>query len=389
MAGYIVAGGTYSTDDDVSGNHGGFDYWVVNLSDTGDIVWQKCLGGTGYDEAQSIRQTSDGGYIITGYTNSTDGNVTVSKGDIDYWVVKLTREGDVAWEKSLGGENDDYAFSIQQTDDTGYIIAGASDSQSGDISGHHSQYDYWIVKLQTPPPPVISGVTPSSGPNNHQIQITNLSGTGFDPGAMVTLSRTGEANITATDIFATKTRITCTLPITGAEIGAWNVTVENPDGQSGTLGDGFNVTGPRYEYVSKWGATGSGNGNFSSPSGIASFADGVIYVGDAGNNRIQKFSDNGTFIATWGTSGAGDGKFNSPAGLTLDGDGNVYVADAGNSRIQKFTGTGILKAKWGIPGTGDGMLQYPAGIVMDRAGNIYVADYGNHRIQKFTSAGIL
>ena len=386
--GYIVAGGTYSTDDDVSGNHGGFDYWVVNLSETGDIIWQKCLGGTGYDEAESIWQTNDGGYIVIGYSNSTNGNVTGNLGDYDYWVVKLSRDGDIVWEKNLGGEDDDYAFSIQQTTDSGYIIAGSSDSQGGNITGHHSQYDYWIVKLQIPPPPAISGVTPSSGPNNHQVQITNLSGTGFDPSATVTLSRTGEANITATDLLATKTRITCTLPITGAEIGAWNVTVGNPDGQSATLTNGFNVTGPQYEFVSKWGASGSSNGNFSFPSGIAAFADDIIYVSDAGNNRIQKFTDNGSFITKWGSSGSGNGMFNSPAGMIVDGAGNIYISDSGNSRIQKFTSSGIFSAQWGTPGTVNGKLQYPAGIAMDNAENIYVADYGNNRIQKFTGTGI-
>jgi len=78
----------------VSGNHGSKDYWVVKLNSSGTIEWQKCLGGTGWDEAYSIQQTSDGGFIVAGYTNSNDGDVSGNHGSKDYWVVKLTNEPD-------------------------------------------------------------------------------------------------------------------------------------------------------------------------------------------------------------------------------------------------------------------------------------------------------
>ena len=87
--GYIVAGYTYSNDGDVSGNHGYFDYWIVKIDGTGNIQWQKCLGGSGYDNAYDIEQTSDGGYIVAGATYSNDGDVSGNHGSCDYWVVKL------------------------------------------------------------------------------------------------------------------------------------------------------------------------------------------------------------------------------------------------------------------------------------------------------------
>ena len=145
--GYIVAGSSNSNDGDVSGNHGGGDSWVVKLSGTGAIQWQKCLGGSMADGAASIRQTTDGGYIVAGSSNSNDGDVSGNHGGIDYWVVKLNDTGAIQWQKSLGGSADDYALSIQQTSGGGYIVAGWINSTDGDVSGNHGEQDYWIVKL--------------------------------------------------------------------------------------------------------------------------------------------------------------------------------------------------------------------------------------------------
>jgi hypothetical protein len=145
--GYIVAGYSTSTDDDVTGNHGGGDYWVVKLDADGEIQWQKCLGGSGWEEARSIQQTTDGGYIVVGGSGSSDGDVTGNHGRGDYWVVKLDAGGEIQWQKCLGGSHGDSATSIQQTADGGYIVAGGSDSTDGDVTGNHGSTDYWVVKL--------------------------------------------------------------------------------------------------------------------------------------------------------------------------------------------------------------------------------------------------
>jgi hypothetical protein len=147
-SGYIVAGWSSSNDGDVSGNHGGYDYWIVKLTKNGDIQWQKSLGGSDYDLANSIQQTTDSGYIVAGTSNSNDGDVSGNHGNIDYWIVKLKKNGDIQWQKSLGGRNFDWANSIQQTTDGGYVVAGWSYSNDGDVSGHHNLGDYWIVKLK-------------------------------------------------------------------------------------------------------------------------------------------------------------------------------------------------------------------------------------------------
>lgn len=145
--GYIVAGGSSSNNGDVTGNHGGLDYWIVKLNTTGDIQWQKSLGGSDFDTALSIQQTNDNSYIVAGITNSNNGDVTENKGIRDYWIVKLSTEGDLAWQRSFGGSDDDRAHSIQQTSDGGYIIAGLSISSDGDITGNQGNGDCWIVKL--------------------------------------------------------------------------------------------------------------------------------------------------------------------------------------------------------------------------------------------------
>jgi hypothetical protein len=156
--GYIIGGTTNSSaNGDVTDNNHGFeDYWVVKLGSSGNIVWNKLLGGFGSDVANDIHQTTDGGCIVAGYSNSsTSGNVTgTNHGLSDFWIVKLDGSANVVWNKLLGGTDIDYALSIQQTTDGGYIVAGHTSSTAtnslgnGDITGiNHGSVDLWIVKL--------------------------------------------------------------------------------------------------------------------------------------------------------------------------------------------------------------------------------------------------
>jgi hypothetical protein len=145
--GYIVAGYTSSEDGDVSGNHGETDFWVLKLNETGKIQWQKTLGGSAGDYASSIEQTADGGYILAGETASSDEDLTYNHGSYDFWVVKLSVIGTIQWQKTFGGSNIDEAQSIQQSADGGYIVAGNTNSADGDVNGYHGSFDYWIVKL--------------------------------------------------------------------------------------------------------------------------------------------------------------------------------------------------------------------------------------------------
>jgi Secretion system C-terminal sorting domain len=146
--GYIVAGYTSSTNGDVTGNHGGFDVWVVKLSKTGAIQWEHCYGGAGNEYGTSIQQTSDGGYIIAAYSNMNGGDVTgIHSSSNDYWIIKINATGGLVWETAIGGSGDDEATGIKETMDGNFIVSGFSNSTDGDVTGNHGSYDYWIAEL--------------------------------------------------------------------------------------------------------------------------------------------------------------------------------------------------------------------------------------------------
>jgi len=145
--GFVVVGYTRSINWDVSGNNGYYDAWVLKLNANGSIQWQKCLGGSNWEEAWDVDQTTDGGYIIVGGSLSTDGDVTVNHGALDYWIVKLDSLGNLQWQKSYGGSGEDIAYAVQQTADGGYIVAGESNSKDGTVIGNRGSADYWVLKL--------------------------------------------------------------------------------------------------------------------------------------------------------------------------------------------------------------------------------------------------
>lgn len=145
--GYIVVGSANSNNGDVSGNHGGSDYWAVRLDSFGNVLWQKCFGGSGNDHANDVKQTADGGFVIAGGSWSNDGDVTVNNGNYDYWIIKIDENANLEWQKSFGGSDYDEALSILQTTNGGYIIAGVSYSSDGDVNGNLGNSDYWVVKL--------------------------------------------------------------------------------------------------------------------------------------------------------------------------------------------------------------------------------------------------
>lgn len=150
-----------------------------------------------------------------------------------------------------------------------------------------------------------------------------------------------------------------------------------------------------YVCTGKWGKPGRGasllhGGEFMSPMyGMAIDRQGSLFVVDNGNNRIQKFENNGNFILLWGNFGAANGNFNNPTGIACDAKGDVYVADTNNHRIQKFDGKlGHYLMKFGGRGNGEGQLNAPWGIAVDRVrGYLYVVDSANFRVQKFDQDG--
>jgi len=128
---YIVVGMTQSF------GAGGFDVWILNLDQNGNILWQRTYGGSSSDWAYSVQQTSDGEYIIGGYTSS------FGIGKIDLWILKITDTGNISWQKTYGGSEDDFISSVQQSSDEGYIVTGYTKSFGAEAS------DIWVLKLES------------------------------------------------------------------------------------------------------------------------------------------------------------------------------------------------------------------------------------------------
>jgi hypothetical protein len=145
--GCVVAGYTTSTDGEVTGNHGRSDYWIVKLDAGGKIVWKSVFGGLLYDEATSVVSNPDGGYTVAGYSSSSNGNVLNNRGGYDYWIIWLDANGALINQKNYGGSGDDLARSLITTPDGGYLVAGSTSSINGNVTGNHGADDYWVLKL--------------------------------------------------------------------------------------------------------------------------------------------------------------------------------------------------------------------------------------------------
>lgn len=145
--GYCVVGDTDSNDGDVSGNHGGQDLWVVKLDANGEVYWQRCMGGTGVESAKAVSATSDGGFIVAGHTNSTDGDSPGTNGEWDGWAIKLDADGQTEWSHTFGGSGYDLFLSVQQTTDGGYILGGDVTSADAGIEEYAGEGDMWLLKL--------------------------------------------------------------------------------------------------------------------------------------------------------------------------------------------------------------------------------------------------
>lgn len=194
--GYVAVGYSESNDRDVSGFHGGpKDAWILRVDAAGNRLWQRMIGGSGDENSTCALETPDGGILVAGVTNSTDGDFSANNGGIDVflakldksgkllwtrtmgsagddgpsaivadgtgsyliagkkdndaWVFKVDGNGTITWDKKYGGSQTDVFSSIAKNTDGSFIVSGATNSNDGDVSGYRggTGYDTWVVKI--------------------------------------------------------------------------------------------------------------------------------------------------------------------------------------------------------------------------------------------------
>ena len=152
---YIIGGRSFSgiSGDKTEAVVGSEDFWILKLDVLGNIIWQNTIGGITSDVLNTINQTNDGGYIIGGNSSSgiSGDKSEASLGMDDYWVVKLDSLGIIQWQNTIGGSGDEYLKVVIQTNDNGYILGGDTDSPiSGDKTDiNFGLEDYWVIKLDS------------------------------------------------------------------------------------------------------------------------------------------------------------------------------------------------------------------------------------------------
>ncbi|WP_378180014.1 hypothetical protein [Aquimarina sp. SS2-1] len=145
--GFLMIGSSESNDFDVSNSNGSYDFWVVKVNAEGTLVWEETYGGSEIDVGYAIATSGDGKYTIIGDSRSNDGDISESRGNADLWMIQIDGNGNLIWEKSLGGTEFDTGRGIHKTQDGGFIITGNSRSDNGDITENQGQSDIWNVMI--------------------------------------------------------------------------------------------------------------------------------------------------------------------------------------------------------------------------------------------------
>ena len=175
------------------------DAFVIKFSNTFEIEWKKSYGGFEREDASKILQTLDGGYVIVGSTNSNDGDVSGNNGSSDGWIVKLGSSGEIVWQKCIGGSNSESIYNFSKTADGGYITQSRTNSNDDDVSGNNGLYDFWTVKiiLENVAPEVVDDtftVSEDSGLTNKEV-VSNDTDVDGDTLTVTSFSYTGAGTV--------------------------------------------------------------------------------------------------------------------------------------------------------------------------------------------------
>ncbi len=144
---FVIASSSKSTSGDLDSNQGSFDIWLFKIDPSGNIIWSKTYGGNGVDLANDLIQTSDGGYLIGGYTNSFSEEVPAPLGESDFLILKTDGEGNVEWQKRFGGSDHEQCTAVVESNNGEFIATGRTKSLDIDVSTSFGSYDFWTIKL--------------------------------------------------------------------------------------------------------------------------------------------------------------------------------------------------------------------------------------------------
>ena len=218
---YILVGSTNSYGS------GGYDIWFVKTDPNGHLIADKTYGGRLDEEAGSLIQTNDGEYILVGSTSSG------GKGGYDAWLIKVGRDGEKIWDQTFGGELDDKGYSIQQTDDDGYVFAGKTKSNIAFVPettgccdtnrpGISSNFDAWLVKSRSGSPRINVQPAGSTTCEGQEVKFT-VSANGTEP-FLYQWKKDGS------EIIGGNTDTYIITGVNAKDAGSYSVTVSNPDG---------------------------------------------------------------------------------------------------------------------------------------------------------------
>jgi hypothetical protein len=153
-SGYIIAGMASSSDGDITNYHGGEDdVWIVRTDEYGNLMWEKTYGGTGSEGAYRIfrAENSNNDFYLVGGSNSSDGDISNDpyEESLDYWIVKIDSAGNKLWDKIVGGNGWEQIWTGTPTSDGGIAAFGWSSSDDGDVSNAYGLFDMWMIKLDS------------------------------------------------------------------------------------------------------------------------------------------------------------------------------------------------------------------------------------------------
>jgi len=144
---YLIVGDTRSTDKDILSNYGGADIWIININENGELLWEKNIGGSDFDIANCIKKSIEGGFILGGSSRSSNGDISKNKGLNDALVLKIDEDGILEWELTAGGSALDFINDVVQLENGTIIAVGETNSTDGDLKSNAGFSDLLILKI--------------------------------------------------------------------------------------------------------------------------------------------------------------------------------------------------------------------------------------------------